>query len=133
MINYDNGARGTLSPPTLNDIEGINSNDSLTFNIPNVLNFNAVDTNYNGGSYNITVQGLSINSDIINIESNNSINFNNAIVLPSKTTVEIINSISAIVGTCIFCSTINQLVFYQVSPITGTVLGWYNSTGSIKL
>jgi hypothetical protein len=63
---------------------------------------------------------------------NNISLFNQYIFFTGYTTAEIL-AFTVDAGTQAFCSTINQFVFYQVSPITGLVLGWYNSTGSIKL
>lgn len=162
MIIYNNGATGTLKPPILNGIDEINTNDSIAINAPNVLTFNAVDANINAGSINYITSGLSIQSvnldqgtgdyvltvqgtysisvnflmvisaETLNINSSFPIIFNNAIVIGSLTTAEIL-SLTPQEGCQIYNITLQQMFFYQVSPITGTVLGWYNSTGTIKL
>jgi len=36
-------------------------------------------------------------------------------------------------GMQVFNTTINQMVYFQNSPITGLIAGWYNATGTIKL
>lgn len=50
----------------------------------------------------------------------------------SLTTTEIL-ALPAVLGTQVFNSTIGQMFFYQKSPISGLVNGWYNCTGNIKL
>jgi hypothetical protein len=62
-----------------------------------------------------------------------SILFNGNIYFQGQTTAAILAIVSPYLGTIVFNSTLNQLFYYQVSPITGLVLGWYNSTGNIKL
>jgi hypothetical protein len=48
------------------------------------------------------------------------------------TTTQILD-LPAFLGDQVFNSTIGQMFFYQKSPISGLVPGWYNSTGNIKL
>lgn len=160
-IIYNNGANGTLKPPILNNIEFINpigDNVNLTIGSINLLKLtsgNVVEINAHGlgffsplGYYTIEVSSLQeltenytiIVNDTLNISATNFVlnsNFpifiNNATIIKGFTTTEILNFSPPYEGTMVYCTTIQQMVFYQVSPITGTVLGWYNSTGTIKL
>jgi hypothetical protein len=158
-IIYDNGAQGTLKPPILNNITEINSplSSNLELNSSNNLTLNSVDSIIIGGEdvfitgnnsfeiltnnqLNIVAENATIlaNTNFIiaantfTINSSNFILINTGINFASLTTTNIL-LITPIIGMQIFCSTINQMVFYQVSPITGITLGWYNSTGTIQL
>lgn len=148
-----------LKPPILNNITEINSplTSSLELNSSNNLTLNSVDSILIGGE-DVFIDGnnsleISTNNQLNIIAENvailgytnfviaantftiNSINFiliNTGINFASLTTTDIL-LITPVIGMQIFCSTINQMVFYQVSPITGINLGWYNSTGTIQL
>lgn len=132
-IIYNNGANGTLKPPILNGIEEINNTDSIVLSAPNDVTINSLNFLINNVANNFnTVTYFLSASDILELNSNNLIKLNTGINFGTLTTIEIL-ALTPSVGMQIFCSTIQQMVFYQVSPITGTVLGWYNSTGTIKL
>jgi len=163
MIIYNNGANGTLKPPILNGITRINNTDLTDdFTLDSVTSINILSDGpmslYSNLGLNAQcVQDLQFLSDEnINFQSGQNIVFNSAdtlvlqsvntiinssfpiainqpIIINGFTTTEILAFSPAVVGSMVFCITINQMVFYQVSPITGTVLGWYNSTGTIKL
>lgn len=142
-ILFNNGATGTLKPPILNGITNINSpvGENLTISAGPIMSILADNLEIIG---NDTIQ---ITSNLINFSSSGdigivtpntleidapNINLNGISKYFYYTTAEIL-LITPVVGMQVFCSTINQMVFYQVSPITGLVLGWYNSTGTIKL
>ena len=119
-IIYDQN--NALKPPTLNDIGTINGRGA---------GFGSMDIN-NDEEINInSTSAVSFNADG-GLNFNNISLFNQYIFFTGYTTAEIL-AFTVDAGTQAFCSTINQFVFYQVSTITGLVLGWYNSTGSIKL
>lgn len=71
--------------------------------------------------------------NLLQFNSNAEIYFDNRIKINGFTTAQILAFVSPAVGTMVFNNTLNQMFWYQVSPITGLVLGWYNSTGNIKL
>jgi len=153
-INYNNGAAGTLKPPILNGIEEINAPETgaktlqifarneLDIVTTDVMSFTGPATQFNSSVYwNTTALNgtwiyddtLSITAVNLNINSSFPIEFNQAIIIQGFTTAEILAFSPAVEGTMVYCNTINQMVYYQVSPITGITLGWYNSTGTIKL
>lgn len=130
IFNFNNLGTGTLSPPDLNDIVNINSPliTSLNFLGDGGLNF--------------------VSNEVIVFDSFGGVTFNNAglgsfnfsgktifsdVITNYAASTSTILALTPVIGMQIFCSDINQMVFYQVSPITGLVLGWYNSTGTILL
>jgi len=123
-IIYD--LNNALKPPILNNISNINAplGQELFISSQVLIELTSPDIALN--STNV----LNITSP--EIQLNGLVGFSNPLKLQELTTVEIL-ALSALNGMVVFCSTINQVVFYQVSPITGLVLGWYNSTGTIKL
>lgn len=138
------GGTGTLSPPILNGIEEVNTDNNL------ILNSVGAGTLYFNGFNVIQISNVACEFDFlidsINIEAASGINIqasttitisapivNLSLIKSVGSTTTGILSITPLVGMQIFNTTLNQMFWYQVSPITGLVLGWYNSTGNIKL
>jgi hypothetical protein len=97
-----------------------------------ISNYNVVSLDSNA---NMSLSGNDTTitgNTTLSLNSNNAIEINNVIKNAGLSTTAIL-ALTPSVGMQCFCNTINQMVFYQVSPITGLVLGWYNSTGNIKL
>ena len=123
-----NSAFLQISPLSMLSAEDIN------LNAVNTLNLNAVNSNISAENININaVDTLNIQSVNMSIAASFPIAINQPITLSGFTTAQILAITPAIEGMQVYCTDIQQMVYYQVSPITGTILGWYNSTGTIKL
>jgi hypothetical protein len=126
-IIYD--LNNALKPPILDNITNINSPAGQGLYL-------LADTDFilQGYGFNQILGGdISINANnILSLEGLNGIELN-AVTKFLGLSTALILALTPQNGMQVFCTTINQMVFYQVSPITGLVLGWYNSTGSIKL
>jgi hypothetical protein len=126
-----------LKPPILNNISEITTLPTLS-NLQIYADSNlslTAQSNFEifaNGNFAIESQVIDIGGDVSCTFSSQNLIFTSPLKAPILTTAQILGQPS-INGSIAFCSTINQMVFYQVSPITGLVLGWYNSTGSIKL
>lgn len=159
IFNLNNTGTGTLSPPVLDGIKEINApigqflilngeftqifgNNGISINSVNNIDINSLSVtlqNPNGSlqtSINNSIQNY---SDYYNLNVNNDINIMSTnLYLNSKTIFNnlptaVILTIPAKIGMQVFCVDIQQMVFYQVSPISGINLGWYNSSGTIQL
>jgi len=107
----------------------LNLNADVIINLISAATANiiaATNLNLNGDLTSV------IGTTLLSFGSNNIISFGNGIQILGFTTAQIL-ALTPSPGQIVFCATINQMVYYQVSPITGITLGWYNSTGTIKL
>ena len=88
-------------------------------------------------SNNLGIQSLNkidiTGENELNLFSTFTININNAIKIGGSDTASILAIPTPIVGTMIYNTTLDGFFYYQKSPITCLVLGWYNATGTIKL
>lgn len=134
----------TLSPQGLMTIGGnpinINASSSLdltgtggNFNINgfgSLLVYDAsLDVDFDVEQFLIQTGLYAVNCPLISL---NGIVAAFQLQISPKTTANIL-AITAVEGMQVYNSDEQQMFFYQVSPITGTVLGWYNSTGTILL
>jgi DUF4097 and DUF4098 domain-containing protein YvlB len=148
IFNLNNTGTGTLSPPILNGIEQINSDTNIEVNTNSSLTLNCTSGNiyfngfdqflvYNASAtvdfdvllYAIQTTIFQLNCPLINL--NGTVAAHLLQILP-RTTANIL-SIDAVEGMQVYNIDEQQMFFYQISPITFTVLGWYNSTGTIQL
>jgi hypothetical protein len=112
-------------------LEGLGSLLINGFSIVQISNL-ACDFDFQINSINLET------ASNINIQCSGNLDLNGNTVnlglvkINSLTTANIL-AITAVEGMMVYNSTEQQMFFYQVSPITGTVLGWYNSTGTILL
>jgi len=138
----------TLNSPTTIDLT---TSETINLNTVTELNLNSSgDTSLQGeNTYIVGNTVVSINAGLgtfgavansVSIQSITTLNliaplilFSGEIYFQGKTTAQILAIASPQLGSINFNTTLNQLFYYQVSPITGLVLGWYNSTGNIKL
>ena len=148
----------TINSPAAGSLE-LSSPNIIKFNAAEI-DINSIGVTEIGGDVNITLQNtseinlitavvgidcsnnlniLALNKiDIgadneLNLFSNFTININNAIKIGGSDTASILAIPTPVVGTMIYNTTLDGFFYYQKSPITGLVLGWYNATGTIKL
>lgn len=141
IYSLNNTGTGTLSPPILNGIEEVNTDTNLTLNSNGTGNiyFNgfsqflvyntSATVDFDVSQYTIQTGLWQLNCPVINL---NGIVAASLLQISPQTTANIL-LITAVEGMQVYNSDEQQMFFYQVSPITGTVLGWYNSTGTILL
>jgi hypothetical protein len=127
-IIYD--LNNALKPPILNNITELNApvGGALAISGQNELQINSNDV------ISINGQSITIGGTFVSISSTNNIVLTGSglLVVQSLTTLEIL-ALTPVVGMFCFNVNIQQMVFYQFSPITGINIGWYNSTGTIQL
>lgn len=134
-ILFNNGASGTLNPPILNGITNINAPTGGDLNLlaPNFFRLNSTYGSLTVAFLSFICNYVSLSStNLFDINANTAINLNSAVKIKSYTTAQIL-ALTPNLGTIVFNSSLNQFFYYQVNPISGVTLGWYNSTGTIQL
>lgn len=115
--NFDllgNGTGGTLN------INGFGS--LLVYDTSLDVDFDVEQFLIQTGLYSVNCPLISLNGQV-----------NTGLIKVGSSTTANILAITPEEGMQVYNSDEQQMFFYQVSPITGTVLGWYNSTGTILL